>query len=158
MPSLPIIAALFIGVPLLEIYLFIKVGGVIGAVPTVIMVVVTAVVGAYLLRSQGLQTFARFQGELVSGQMPAQTMMEGALLLVGGVTLLTPGFFTDALGFLALIPWTRRAIVAYLRKRWADRVTVHSNFGPGPGPGSGPGPHRPSQGEKPPIEGDYQEK
>ncbi len=102
---------LFIAIPLLEIYLFIKVGEVIGAWPTVLFIVLTAVVGVALLRQQGLNTFTRFQQQVQQGQLPATTMIEGIMLVFSGALLLTPGFFTDSIGFLLLIPAVRRGII-----------------------------------------------
>ncbi len=129
----------FLLVPLLEIYLLIKVGGVIGAWPTVFLVVLTAVVGAFLLRLQGFSTLARMQAALARGELPAQELLEGAVLLVAGALLLTPGFFTDALGFCALVPKLRQALARWLMARLLARITP---FPPDdfPGQGNGRGP------------------
>ena len=108
---------LFLLVPLLEIYLLIQVGGVIGALSTVLLVVLTAVVGAYLLRQQGFATLQRARESLERGEVPAGGLLEGAILLVSGALLLTPGFFTDAIGFICLVPNARQAIAAWLLKR-----------------------------------------
>ncbi len=116
MRAFPILVALFIGVPLIEIYLFIQVGGIIGALPTVLVVIVTALLGVSLLRSQGFRTMAKFQQEVTTGQLPASTMLEGVALIFGGALLLTPGFLTDAIGFLCLIPFTRQTIIAWIIK------------------------------------------
>ncbi|MDW3096085.1 MAG: FxsA family protein [Gammaproteobacteria bacterium] len=116
MRGFPVIAAFFIGVPLIEIYLFIQLGGIIGALPTVILVIVTALLGVSLLRAQGFSTMAKFQQEVSTGQLPATTMLEGVALIFGGALLLTPGFLTDAIGFLCLIPFTRRTIISWLIK------------------------------------------
>lgn len=117
MRTFPIFAFLFLVVPIVEIYLLIEVGSVIGAFPTILLVVATAVIGAFLLRQQGMSTLARFQENMASGTLPAKEMMEGVLLLVGGAFLMTPGFFTDTLGFLCLIPFTRRYMVDQMIKR-----------------------------------------
>ncbi|MCL4126744.1 UNVERIFIED_CONTAM: hypothetical protein GTU68_038351 [Idotea baltica] len=116
MRGFPVVAAFFIGVPLIEIYLFIKLGGLIGALPTVVLVIVTALIGVSLLRAQGFNTMARFQKEVATGQLPATTMLEGVALIFGGALLLTPGFLTDTIGFLCLIPFTRQAIIAWVIK------------------------------------------
>lgn len=118
-------AAIFIGVPLIEIYLFIEVGSAIGALPTVALVVVTAVAGVALLRAQGLQTMATFQQRAAKGELPAETMLEGAALLFGGALLLTPGFLTDTIGFLCLLPFTRQPLVRWLMSNIAARSSVH---------------------------------
>lgn len=113
----PWVAAFFIAIPIIEIYLLLQVGGLIGALPTIALVIFTAVVGVNLLRAQGFQTMAKFQQEVSGGQLPAVTMMEGAALLFGGALLLTPGFMTDTIGFLCLIPFTRRTIIYWLLKK-----------------------------------------
>ena len=107
----------FLLVPPLEIYLFITVGSWIGPAATVLMVVATAILGVYLLRLQGFSTLQRVRAALDRGQSPAAEMLEGVVLLVAGVLLVTPGFFTDSLGFLALIPGLRRAIVTWFMNR-----------------------------------------
>lgn len=103
--------ALFILVPLVEIYLLMQVGSVIGAFPTIILVVVTAIVGVTLLRAQGLSTLMDAQRSMASGEIPALQLLEGAALLVSGALLLTPGFVTDFIGFLGLVPATRRMLI-----------------------------------------------
>lgn len=105
---------LFIIVPILEIYLLITVGRSIGVLPTVSLVILTAIVGTYLLRVQGLATLQTVQTTLAQGQVPTEALLEGIFLLVGGALLLTPGFFTDALGFLCLIPAPRRYVIREL--------------------------------------------
>jgi len=115
--TFPIFAFLFLVVPIIEIYLLIQVGTVIGALPTILLVVATAVIGAYLLRQQGLSTLARFQKNMSTGVVPAREMIEGVLLLIGGALLMTPGFFTDAMGFMCLVPFTRRFLVDQLISR-----------------------------------------
>ncbi len=127
----PVLLVLFLLVPLLEIYLLIKVGSHIGAFNTVVLVVATAVGGAALLRLQGLATLTRVRHEMEAGRIPALPMLEGVVLLFAGALLLTPGFFTDALGFLLLIPPLRRALV---------REFIRAGMGRGgPPPGASPG-------------------
>ncbi len=99
---------LFIIVPVLEMWLLITIGQVIGALPTIALVLLTAVIGVNLLRAQGLSTLTRAQERMASGAIPAQEMAEGMALAVGGALLLTPGFATDAFGFACLIPFTRK--------------------------------------------------
>ncbi|MBL4637734.1 MAG: FxsA family protein [Proteobacteria bacterium] len=105
---------LFLLVPLIEIYFLIQVGSVIGAVWTVFLVVATAVIGAGLLRWQGLSTFQRVQHSLAHGELPAVAMLEGVALLLSGAMLLTPGFFTDTIGFILLVPTFRQAMIKHL--------------------------------------------
>lgn len=122
----------FITVPLLEIFLFIQVGERIGAWPTVGLVVLTAILGVALLQMQGLETWSRAQMSLLQGSLPAQELLEGAVLLVSGALLLTPGFFTDAIGFLGLLPWTRQwAIRRWLRGRFPGGPNGPSDRGGG---------------------------
>ncbi|MCK5917718.1 MAG: FxsA family protein [Cocleimonas sp.] len=117
-----IFLVLFLVVPVVEIYLLIQVGSLIGALPTILLILATAIIGAGLLRQQGLSTLARFQNNLASGSLPAQEMIEGILLAVGGALLMTPGFVTDAMGFFCLIPFTRKALAHYIMKRSAVQV------------------------------------
>jgi len=112
-----ILLALFFIVPLVEIYLLIQVGSVIGAFPTIFAVVFTAVLGVWLLRIQGFSTLRRVQQTAAMGGVPAVELLEGAMLLVAGALLLTPGFFTDAIGFLCLIPSFRRVMAVWFFQR-----------------------------------------
>ncbi|GHY12888.1 fxsA protein [Vibrio cholerae] len=125
----PILLFLFIAVPVIEIALFIQVGGVLGVWPTIALVLLTAIVGASLVRSQGLQTLLTVQQRLAQGQLPAQQILEGVMLAVAGVLLLTPGFFTDILGMLVLLPAPR----AYLAKQLMSRVVVGNIHASGAG-------------------------
>ncbi len=117
MRSFPIFTVLFLVVPIVEIYLLLEVGGLIGAFPTIILVVLTAVIGAGLLRQQGLSTLARLQQNMGQGKIPAQEMIEGVLLAVGGALLMTPGFVTDTMGFLCLLPFSHKFIAKNIMKR-----------------------------------------
>lgn len=114
MKVVQVIFLFFLVVPFVEIYLLLQLGGVVGIFPTILLVVFTAVLGAWLLRQQGFSTWQRFQTSLAQGKVPAYEMIEGPILLVGGALLLTPGFFTDALGFACLIPQVRRKFAQYL--------------------------------------------
>jgi len=105
-----VLLILFIGVPLLEIVLFIEIGGLIGLWPTIFFVLVTAICGSILIRIQGLTIVCRFQTSLAQRELPVQEVFNGLCLLIASILLLTPGFFTDALGFLLLIPAGRRII------------------------------------------------
>jgi len=97
----------FVFVPVMELYILIEAGRIMGLAPTIGLIMMTGVAGAWLARSQGVEILRRIQEETSRGQMPATTLIDGALILVGGLLLLTPGFFTDALGFSFLIPATR---------------------------------------------------
>lgn len=104
---------LFILVPITEIFVLIKVGQVAGALPTVGMILLTAVIGLALLRQQGYSAIARAKQKMEQGTMPATEMVEGLFLAVGGLLLLTPGFVTDFIGFCCLIPGVRRLIIGW---------------------------------------------
>lgn len=127
MNPLKILLVLFIAIPVIEIYLLIKVGSVIGAVPTILMIIGTAILGATLLRMQGISTYQRVQNTMARGEIPAIEMMEGLILLVSGALLLTPGFFTDAIGFIALIPPIRRSFIIWALKH-SNIVQTSSQF------------------------------
>ncbi len=122
MRSYSIFAIIFLVIPILEIYFLIKVSDLIEVFPTIILVILTAVIGAGLLRQQGLSTLARLQQNIGQGKIPAQEMIEGVLLAVGGALLMTPGFITDTIGFLCLIPFTRKFIAQNIMKRSADKL------------------------------------
>ncbi len=114
----PILLLLFISLPIAEIALLLKVGSGLGFLNALGFVIFTAVLGAYLVRQQGLSTLSRVQAETNAGRMPATEMAEGVALLIAGAVLLTPGFITDAFGFALLIPGVRRALI--------KRVALHS--------------------------------
>ena len=97
----------FIFVPVMELYILIEAGRIVGIGPTIALIMLTGIAGAWLARSQGVAILRRIQDETARGQMPAATLIDGALVLVGGLLLLTPGFFTDLLGFSFLVPSTR---------------------------------------------------
>ena len=101
---------LFIIVPAVELLLLIQMGSWIGTLPTVGLIVITGIVGAYLAKQQGLQVLTRVQREIQSGQMPAEALLDGAMILVAAAVLMTPGVLTDALGFLLLIPQSRKLL------------------------------------------------
>ena len=126
----PLIVVLFLAVPIVEIYLLIQVGQVIGAGWTILLVVLTAVIGVWLLRIQGLSTLTRAQQRLQENQLPAREILEGMALVVAGAFLLTPGFFTDAIGFLLLFPPTRIALVSQVASRMVVTATMQGQSRP----------------------------
>lgn len=129
---------LFLVVPIVEMLILFEVSDHIGAFVTVGLVLLTAVVGVQILKLQGVSTLTRANERLRSGQLPAEEMLEGMFLAVGGALLLTPGFVTDTFGFLCLIPQTRRLMVRKLLSSGRFRVYgVNSHHEPGPPPGSG---------------------
>ena len=140
---------LFIGVPLLEIALFIQVGGFIGLWPTLLVVVVTAIAGTVLVRRQGLAQLRAVQSSFERLADPTRPLAHGAMILASGLLLLTPGFFTDAVGFALLVPGVRDFVMRQVR----SRIRVQSfQMGRPPGPADPAG--RRDDGV---IEGDYVE-
>lgn len=125
----------FIAVPLIEIALFIQVGGFIGLWPTLLIVLVTAVLGSWLVRSQGAREISRLQGAFSDLRDPTEPLANGAMILFAGALLLTPGFFTDAVGFALLFPPFRAATF-----KWAKTKVKVQQFSMGEGPAR---PHRP---------------
>lgn len=107
----------FLAVPLIEIALFIQVGGLIGLWPTLLIVVLTAIVGTWLVQSQGRMALGNLRGSFERLQDPTEHLAHGAMILFAGALLLTPGFFTDALGLALLTPPVRLAVYKYLRAR-----------------------------------------
>ncbi|SFL04141.1 FxsA family protein [Shimia haliotis] len=112
----------FVAVPLIEIALFINVGGAIGLWPTLAIVVLTAFLGTWLVRTQGLMAIGNLQRSFAELDDPTEPLAHGAMILISGALLLTPGFFTDAIGFSLLIPAIRSSVFHYMRRR----VTVQS--------------------------------
>jgi len=131
MSPVGILFLLFLLIPLVEIYFLIKVGSLIGAIPTIALVVFTALLGAMLLRFQGWATLQRTRLTMARGELPALEMLEGVLLLFAGALLLTPGFVTDAFGFALLIPPLRKAVILWFIKRSEIRFQQFGDFPPG---------------------------
>lgn len=115
---MPFLFLIFVVVPLIEIVLLINVGQAIGAWYTIGLVLLSAFIGVNMLRLQGLSTLLRARSRMESGEIPAQEMIEGIILAVGGALLVTPGFVTDFVGFCCLIPVTRRGFVKRVKKHF----------------------------------------
>ena len=147
--------AAFIGVPLVEIAVFIQGGGWIGLWPTLALVVLTAVLGTWQLRTQGLATLLRARDQVERGALPARELFDGACLLVAGALLLTPGFVTDAAGFLLFLPAVRDTLRELLARH--VRGSMEARYfvdGAEAGPG---GAGRPGQPSGPIIDGEYRD-
>lgn len=114
---------LFTAVSLLEIFVLVKIGSLLGALPTVALVIVTALIGSALVRSQGLQLIQQYQQRIAKGEMPGQQLVEGLMLIITGVLLVTPGFVTDLCGLLLLQPSLRASI--------AKKLLANVKFSPG---------------------------
>ncbi len=124
---------LFTIIPLVELYLLIRLGTYIGAVETVAIVIGTGVVGGLLARSQGLAVVNRVRTDLSQGRVPAESLFDGLLILVSGAMLITPGLMTDGLGLFFLIPWTRQAFKSWLKRKVQEKVAqgeihLHTNL------------------------------
>jgi UPF0716 protein FxsA len=118
---------LFILVPLLELYILIKIGGTLGAFQTVALVVFTALLGVVLVRFEGLKTLQQIRQSLSQGIVPAEEMVDGVLIFVGGILLITPGVLTDLFALVLLIPYTRTIFKRWLRRRF-DRMVATRNI------------------------------
>ncbi|MBT4900973.1 FxsA family protein [Opitutales bacterium] len=116
---------LFITVPLIELYLLVGMGRIVGLIPTIGLVILTGFWGAHLARSQGHSILARMQREIQGGKVPTEELIEGVLVLIGGIVLLTPGLLTDLAGFALMIPSTRRYVRNRLRNRFAEKAKMH---------------------------------
>lgn len=127
-----LLALLFVGVPLLEIVVLLRVGSLIGPWWTILLMIVSAVVGAWLIKREGRRTLHALSDSLSRGRMPAREIADGILILVGGTLMLTPGFVTDAVGILVILPLTRPLARGALSRAVSSRIVT---FGP---PASGP--------------------
>jgi UPF0716 protein FxsA len=140
-----LLLAVLIGVPLIEIGLFIEIGGVIGLWPTLALVLLTAALGSWQLRAQGLATLARARQQLDRGELPTRELFDGFCLVIAGALLLTPGFMTDVIGLALFVPGVRDALRRFVANRmetaaetrvWVDGEEVSPGGGrPRPGPG-----------------------
>lgn len=155
-----VLLVLFVALPLLELYMVIQVGQVIGAAWTILLLVLDSVVGAVVVRREGARAWRALRDTLARGGVPAKELADGALVLVGGTLLLTPGFVTDAFGLLLVLPFSRPLFRGLLTRALATRL-VPETFGgwPGaPGATSGPGDAgRPGPGAGPVVRGDVVE-
>ncbi len=143
----------FIVLPIAEIYVIVKVGEAIGILPTLALLIVDGFVGAAVARSQGAATWRRFNEAIAAGRVPTKEVLDGAMVIVGGAFLLAPGFITDVIGLLLLLPPTR-ALFRGLVTRMARRRMVVRVFAPPPGRGPDP-PPGPGFGAPPPRRQSY---
>lgn len=116
---------LFIIIPLVEIAIIVKLGTVIGFWYTMLIVVLTGVAGAYLSRYQGLTVYRNIMAEINIGRLPSDDMIDGLLILTGGIVLLTPGFLTDIAGLALLVPYSRKHIKVHLKRFLAVRMNIY---------------------------------
>ncbi|MBA7551526.1 hypothetical protein ES705_44069 [subsurface metagenome] len=118
---------LFVIVPVTELYILIEVGKKIGSLTTIGIIILTGIIGAYLVKGQGFMILKKIQNDLNEGIMPGDSLIQGAIILVGGIFLLTPGFVTDVIGFIFLIPVSRGVVKKYLLK-WLKGKIKEGNF------------------------------
>jgi UPF0716 protein FxsA len=129
---LVVLIGLFIALPLAELYVILKVGDAIGAVWTILLLAADSVLGSLLLRAQGRSVWRRFNNALAEGKMPHREVIDGVLVIFGGAFLITPGFITDIVGLLLLIPPTRALIRSRVVRRLGRRLVVGVAGRPGP--------------------------
>ena len=134
---IPVLLLLFIVVPLLELYVILQVGDAIGVLPTIGLLVVDSVLGAMLMRSQGRLAWRRFNAALAERRGPTREVLDGVLVIFGGALLLTPGFVTDILGAVLLLPFTRPFVRRVLVRRFAGRMVASARTVPRRPPASG---------------------
>jgi UPF0716 protein FxsA len=121
---------LFILVPIAELAVIIQIGQWIGVLWTVVLLIADSILGSLLMRHQGRATWRRFQAAIAEGRLPARETIDGALVIFGGALLVTPGFISDILGLLCLLPPTRAVLRRVLVARFADRMTRGMTSGP----------------------------
>jgi UPF0716 protein FxsA len=144
---LPLLVLLFIGVPILELYVILQVGQAIGVLPTIALLIADSIVGSMLMRSQGRRAWRAFNAAVTEGRVPAREVLDGVLVIFGGALLLTPGFTTDIIGALLLVPPTRAVVRRLLVRRFAARMVVAA--------GTERGPSRRRRGRRPRGEGPH---
>ena len=120
---------IFIILPIIEISIFIQVGGFVGTFNTILIIFLTAAVGVYFVRQQGFRTFQKIAVELQNQQIPVQGMFDGLVILIAGILLVTPGFLTDIIGFLGLIPQTRIFLLGIIKNLFLQRYSnAHKQY------------------------------
>jgi UPF0716 protein FxsA len=119
---LGLLALAFVVVPIVEIYLLIQVGSVVGALNTIALLVLVSIIGAWLVRREGTGVWQRLQATLASGRVPGNELIDGLLIVLGGALMLTPGFLTDIAGLVLILPPSRALIRTLVRKRFAGRL------------------------------------
>jgi len=134
----PRLLLLFILIPLVELFLLVVVGGRIGLPATILLVVLTGAWGAYLAKSQGLSILAKIQSEMAAGRVPTTELVDGLLVLIGGIVLLTPGLLTDLAGFSLMVPVFRSILRERVKAKFASQIgnfKMDSPGGASPRPG-----------------------
>lgn len=153
-----ILFLLFAIMPIIEIAILVQVGGMIGGLNTVALVIVTAFVGAFLVKREGIQTLQTAQSKMQQNMIPGRELVEGMMLVVAGILLVTPGFITDILGFLLVLPGSRHYFAAQLSKHLQMRVVTPTGTYSQPGAGQPYSRPRPGRNDEDVIEGEYADK
>jgi UPF0716 protein FxsA len=144
-----LLVLLFIVVPIVELFVIIQVGEAIGVLPTIALLIADSVLGSMLMRSQGRAAWRRFNAALAEGRIPHREVLDGALVIFGGALLLTPGFLSDVLGLVLLLPPTRALVRGVIARRFLPRVIASGLGGiAGGGRGHGPGRTRPRPADR----------
>jgi UPF0716 protein FxsA len=134
-----LLVLLFIVVPIVELFVIIQVGEAIGVLPTIALLIADSVLGSMLMRSQGRSAWRRFNAALAEGRIPHREVLDGALVIFGGALLLTPGFISDILGLILLLPPTRVLVRGLVARRLLPRLVVSGIGGIGGGGGRATG-------------------
>ncbi len=119
----------FITIPIIELYLLISIGKAIGSLNTILIIIITGVIGSSMVRHQGIHTLELIKQDMASGKFPGDRILSGLFILVGGVLLITPGVFTDFIGFMLMIPGNRRLLVSYLKNNFHDKLNNSTGNG-----------------------------
>ena len=114
---------LFSCIPLVELFILLRIGAVIGSANTILLVIITGIVGAYLAQNEGIRTMQKIKHLTSKGEMPADALLDGLLILIAGIVLLTPGIITDFTGLLLLLPLTRRPIREYIKEQIENKLS-----------------------------------
>ncbi|EJM02910.1 protein affecting phage T7 exclusion by the F plasmid [Pseudomonas sp. GM102] len=147
---------LFVLFPVLELFVFVKVSGAIGFFPALLLVILGSMLGVFVLRVAGLATALRARESLNRGELPAQTMLEGLMLALAGGLLILPGFVTDVLGLIMLLPISRRLLANKMRRRAEEQAMRQRAFADDLQPRGGPAPQQPLGREPNVIEGEFE--
>ncbi|WP_434625674.1 membrane protein FxsA [Pseudomonas sp. Z1-29] len=147
---------LFLLFPVLELFVFVKISGAIGFFPALLLVILGSMLGVFVLRIAGLATALRARESLTRGELPAQTMLEGLMLALGGGLLILPGFISDVLGLVLLLPFTRRLLANKMRQRAEEQAMRQRAFADDLQPRGGPTPREPVGREPNVIEGEFE--
>jgi len=147
---------LFLLFPVLELFVFVKISGAIGFFPALLLVILGTMLGVFVLRIAGLATALRARESLSRGELPAQTMLEGLMLALGGGLLILPGFISDVVGLVLLLPFTRRLLANRMRQRAEEQAMRQRAFADDLQPRGGPAPREPVGRDPQVIEGEFE--